>query len=123
MAGGGICYTPYVPIGSGSPSLVFVPTHQNRKKWSRAVAVGSSLLVLLAVVSVMHFSDHDKPYRVSMELGGVYYNVFTGKPVEGSFYCSPGSYKRLSEDGHIMCVDCPIGQVHGKSLQNDFRFS
>jgi hypothetical protein len=114
--GGGVCYTPYVAIGSGPPSLVYVPTHQNRKKWSRAVAVGSSLLVLLAVVvSVMHFSDQDKANRVSMELGGVYYNVFTGKPVEGSFYCSPGSYKRKSEDDHILCVDCPIGQVHSES--------
>ncbi len=117
MAGGGVCYTPYVAIGSGTPSLVYVPINHNRKKWSRAVAVGSSLLVLLAVVSVMHFSDitiadNDQASRVSMELGGVYYNVFTGKSVEGSYYCSPGSYKKKSEDGHILCVDCPIGQVH-----------
>jgi hypothetical protein len=121
MAGGsGVCYTPYAAIssGSGPTSLVYVSTHQNRKKWSRAVVIGSSLLVLLAVVSVMRFSDHDKASRVSMNLGGVYYNVFTGKPVEGSFYCSPGSYKRSSEDGHTLCVDCPIGQVHGKLVDS-----
>ncbi len=115
--GGGVRYTPYIAIGSDPPSLVYVPA--NRKKWSRAVAVGSSLLVLLAVVSVMHFSEHGKSQRVSMDLGGVYYNVFTGKPVEGSHYCSAGSYKRISEDGRTLCVDCPIGQVRSVPAVHD----
>jgi hypothetical protein len=123
--GGGETYTPFVSVDSGSASVLYVPI--NRKKWSRALVVGCSAFALTALVGWVlltgQTSDSSSLFETEAEskdgsmekykggMGGVYYNVFTGKSVKGSSYCSAGSYRRKNDEGRFACIDCPVGQV------------
>ena len=128
--GGSESYIPFVAVDAGSANTVYIPS--SRKKWSRAFVAGGSALALTAIVcwvtmsgtekysgprslltSILDETD-DRINKINEGMGGVYYNVFTGKPVHGSSTCTAGSYLRKNEEGHHSCVDCPVGQVNSR---------
>ena len=131
-------YSPFVAVDAGPASTVYIPIH--RRKWSRALAAcGSALSLIVLIGWVLNGSDltlssqslltstldetDDVINKINQGMGGVYYNVFTGKPVHGSSICTSGSYLRTSAEGHRTCVDCPVGQVTGNEIPQLILFA